>query len=190
MTGPDPADAFLTPMTPPPRILRPSWKRTALRALLPIPLAGLAVGNLLDEPIWWQVLLAVGLIGVALWLWAMTALVLFSPRAYELHLDTHGFRAHDLFGRPVHDVAWAELAALFPVRVSASWSAVGFLRSPRPPKEGRWRWRRGTAEDDGCMPDTYGMDPSELVELMTAFWQAGAGHGEPRASAPTGLSAF
>ncbi len=70
-------------------------------------------------------------------------------------------------GRVAHDVPWIDVVQLLPVSVNAySFVVVAFVCAPRRAKHGRWRWRRGTEHDDGCMPDTYGMDAVELIGLM------------------------
>ena len=168
-----------------PRVLRPSGRRTAFRAFLGAVVLVFAIGATTSgaAPI------GVPLIAVGAWLWAMTACILFVPRSYELHLDDRGFRVHDIFGRPAHDVVWSELATLVPVLVNASITVVAFVCLARRPKQGRLRWRRGTDHDDGCMPDHYGMKPEALIELMSGFWNRGTSR--PTAATPTaGLQAF
>jgi len=111
--------------------------------------------------------LAVITLAIAGWLFAMAALIAFRARSYELHLDRRGFRVHDLFGSVTHDVRWGEVVDLIPVNVNAfSFIVVAWVCAPRRPKHGRLRWRRGTAHDDGCMPDTYGMRADRLIALM------------------------
>jgi hypothetical protein len=81
---------------------------------------------------------------------------------------------HDIFGNVAHDVRWSEVVDLFPVNVNAySFIVVAWVCSPRRSKQGRLRWRRGTANDDGCMPDTYGMPADRLIALIQEY--AGAG---------------
>ena len=170
------------------RVLKPSGRRTAFRFLLGAGVLVFAIGGTASGA--WQ--LGVPLILVGLFLWAMTACILFVPRAYELHLDDQGFRVHDLFGRPVHDVPWSEVVSLHGVHGLPGLVVVGWLRSPRPPRQGRIRWRRGTKTDDGCMPDHYGngKDPSELLALMSGYWERGGRAVRSPAGAPTDLSAF
>jgi hypothetical protein len=124
--------------------------------------------------------LAIVLLAVAAWILAIALLVAFGPRSYELWLNAAGFRVHDLRGRPAHDVRWSEVVALRPVSVNAySFIVVAWVCSPRRPKHGRLRWRRGTGDDDGCMPDTYGMRADRLIALMTEY--AGATPAQPPA---------
>jgi hypothetical protein len=79
------------------------------------------------------------LLAIGLWPLSLAALVAFRPRAYELHLNEDGFRV----------LAW--------------------VCNPRKPKHGRWRWKRGAKDDDGCMPDTYRMKADELGRLMWSY---------------------
>jgi hypothetical protein len=147
------------------RVLLPSWRRNAVRIVVGVVLC--AVGTAMLATGFWGglVLLAIGL-----WPLSMAALIVFKPRAYELQLDDRGFRVHDLFGRVVHDVTWPEVRALIAVGANAySFIVVGWVLSPRRPKRGRWRWKRGTRNDDGCMPDTYGMKADELMEAMYSY---------------------
>ena len=124
--------------------------------------------------IWGAWPLAIILLAVAAWVQGVALLVAFGPRAYELRLDTTGFRVHDLRGRVAHDVPWREVVQLLPVNVNAySFIVVAWVCHPRRPKQGRLRWRRGSKDDDGCMPDTYRMRADELIRLMTSYWEAG-----------------
>ena len=167
-----------------PRVFRPSRRRTLFRFLI-----GTAIG------VFGVVALASGgwffgipFLAIALVFWGMTACILLVPRAYELHVDERGFRVHDLRGRPVHDVAWGELATLVPVATNSSILVVAFVCTPRRPKQGRIRWRRGTDHDDGCMPDHYGRKPSEIIEVMNAYWNADLGRRD--VGTTSGLGAF
>jgi hypothetical protein len=56
-----------------------------------------------------------------------------------------------------------------------SYVVVAWVLSPRRPKRGFWRWKRGGKEDDGCMPDTYGLKQDELMNLMWRYWEARQG---------------
>jgi hypothetical protein len=153
-------------------VLRPSGRRTALRAVLGVLVGGLGIGAATSGA--WPVGLV--LVAVGGWLLAMTALILLRPRAYELHVDDAGFRVHDILGRPAHDLRWTEVVDLFPVNVNAfSVIVVAWRCEPRRPKQGRLRWRRGTRDDDGCMPDTYDRRADELIFLMSDHWRAGTG---------------
>jgi hypothetical protein len=161
-----------------PRVLKPSRRRNAVRLLFVLWIGAFGVGGVF----WGAWPLAVVLLGVAGWVLAVALLVAFQPRAYELYLDTRGFRVHDLRGRVAHDVRWSEVVALRPVSVNAySFTVVAWVCNPRRPKHGRLRWRRGTEHDDGCMPDTYTMPAAELIALMTEY----AG-GAPTRPAPAG----
>jgi hypothetical protein len=147
------------------RVLQPSRRRNALRLVVGLVLCGVGAAMLATGFWGGLVLLAIGL-----WPLSMAALILFGPRAYELQLDERGFRVHDLFGRVVHDVTWPEVRALIAVGANAySFIVVGWVLSPRRPKRGRWRWKRGTKDDDGCMPDTYGMKADELMDAMYSY---------------------
>jgi hypothetical protein len=169
-----------------PRALKPSRKRQVLRLVLIVWIGAFGVGGV----IWGAWPLAIILLGVVAWQLAMAVLIAFKPRSYELHLDGGGFRVHDIFGNVAHDVSWNEVAALIPVNVNAySFIVVAWVCSPRRPKQGRLRWRRGTKDDDGSMPDTYGMRADALINLMYEYAASGAG---PR-TAPAGrgsLQAF
>lgn len=148
-----------------PRVLRPSRRRNAVRIVVGLALC--AVGTAMLVTGFWGGLV---LLGIGLWPLSMAALIVFRPHAYELQLDDRGFRVHDLFGRLVHDVTWPEVRALIAVGANAySFIVVGWVLSPRRPKRGRWRWKRGTKDDDGCMPDTYGMKADELMDAMYSY---------------------
>ena len=166
------------------RVFTPSRRRTAFRAFIGTAVFVFGLGGTTSGA--W--LIGVPVMAVGVWMWAMTACLLFVPRAYELHVDDRGFRVHDLFGRAVHDVAWSELAGLAPVLVNASIVVVAFVCAPRRPKQGRWRWRRGTKHDDGCMPDHYGVKADELIAVMSERWQRSS---QQAPMSPTsGLTAF
>lgn len=169
-----------------PQVLRPGKRRTALRAFLGTVALVIGIGATTSGAA--PIGIPVALVGA--FLWAMTLLILLKPRAYELHLDDRGFRVHDIFGRPVHDVAWSELAGLRPVNVLTTVIVVAFVCSPRRPKHGRIRWRRGTADDDGCMPDTYDQPADRLMTTMYGYWERATGGAAPRATAPDGIAAF
>ncbi len=64
----------------------------------------------------------------------------------------------------MHDVAWSELHELKSVAGSVAW-----VCEPRRPKHGRVRWKRGLPGDDGCLPDTYGLPPGELMQLLSSY---------------------
>jgi hypothetical protein len=169
-----------------PRALKPSRKRNAVRLFVAFWLGALGVGGVF----WGAWPLAIVLLGVAGWILAVALLVAFGPRAYELQLDAAGFRVHDVRGRVAHDVRWSEVVQLLPVNVNAySFIVVAWVCSPRRPKHGRLRWRRGTNDDDGCMPDTYGMRGDELIALMQSYRDAGRASG-PAPARPPRLEAF
>jgi hypothetical protein len=154
--------------------LRPSRRRNLLRAVVALVVCAFGVGGIVAGA--WP--LGVVVLAIGLWVLAMAALVAFGPRAYRLDVDDRGFRVHDLFGRVVHDVRWPELVDLRVVGANAySFLVVAWVCNPRRPKHGRWRWKRGTADDDGCMPDTYGMKADELARLMWSRRTAGAPSG-------------
>jgi len=158
------------------RVLRPSRRRNALRVAIGVVLC--AFGTAMLATGYWG-----GLVPLAIGLWPLSLafLVAFRAPAYELHLDENGFRVHDAFGRVAHDIGWAELADMKVVGANAySFLVLAWVCSPRKPKRGRWRWKRGAKDDDGCMPDTYGMKADELGRLM---WSHG---NERRPAAPTG----
>jgi hypothetical protein len=155
-------------------VLRPSRKRQAVRIGLALWIGAFGVGGVL----WGAWPLALITLAIAGWLLAMAALIAFRPRSYELHLDGRGFRVHDIFGNVAHDVRWGEVVDLIPVNVNAfSFIVVAWVCAPRRPKHGRLRWRRGTASDDGCMPDTYAMRADRLIALM--YEHAGAAPQRP-----------
>jgi hypothetical protein len=164
-------------------VLRPSRRRNAFRVFVALWIGAFGIGGVF----WGAWPLAIVLLGFTAWMLVLAALVAFKPRAYELHLDDRGFRVHDVFGRLAHDVGWTELVHLLPVNVNAySFIVVAWVCSPRRPKQGRLRWRRGTKDDDGCMPDTYGMRADRLIVRMTERAQAAAppapaGHGSLQA---------
>jgi hypothetical protein len=145
------------------KVLRPSRKRQVVRIGLGLWIGAFGVGGL----IWGAWPLALITLAIAGWLFALAGLIAFRARSYELHLDGRGFRVHDIFGNVAHDVRWGEVVDLIPVNVNAfSFIVVAWVCAPRRPKQGRLRWRRGTADDDGCMPDTYGMRADRLIALM------------------------
>ena len=145
-------------------MLKPSPRPTPFRFLVGTVVLVIATGATTSGA--W--VLGGPLIGVALFVLAMSVCIVLLPRSYELHLDERGFVVHDIFGRPAHVVAWSEVALLVPVLVNASFLVVAFVCDPRRPKQGRLRWRRGTRYDDGCMPDHYGRKPEELIAEMEA----------------------
>jgi hypothetical protein len=150
------------------RVLRPSRRRNAVRIAVGLALG--AVGTAMLATGYWGglVLLAIGL-----WPLSLAILVAFRARAYELHLDEDGFRVHDAFGRLTHDVSWLELVDMRVVGANAySFLVLAWVCSPRKPKHGRWRWKRGTKDDDGCMPDTYRMRADDLARLMWSYRNA------------------
>ena len=150
-------------------VLRPRRLRIAARAVIGLPLGAAGVAALAGGSWVGLVLLALGLL--LLGLWAQMAF----GRGYEVHVDDDGFRAHDVRGRVVHDVAWPEVASLHLVHLHAGpfgYGSVGFTCEPRRPKRGRIRWVRGTKADDGCLPESYRVDPVELLHLMRSRWQA------------------
>jgi hypothetical protein len=64
---------------------------------------------------------------------------------------------NDLFGRVAHDVGWHELRGLAPVgRNAYAFVVVGWILDG----------------DEGCMPDTYGVKPDDLMNLMWEYWNA------------------
>jgi hypothetical protein len=116
-----------------------------------------------------------------LWQLSMAWLIAFHEHSYELHLDSDRFRVYDIFGNVAHDVRWTEVVQLIPVNVNAySMVVIGWICSPRRPKQGRLRWRRGSKDDDGCMPDTYGMPAERLLTLMHEHASVIAGRGSRR----------
>jgi hypothetical protein len=151
-----------------PKVFHPSRRRNLRRAVYGIALAALGIA-MLATGYWFGVVpLAIGL-----WPLSMAVLVAFRPHAYELQLLEDRFRVYDLFGRLTHDVPWDDVVGMNFVGANAySFVVVGWVCSPRRPKRGRWRWKRGTADDDGCMPDTYGVDGEELMNLMWSYWSA------------------
>ena len=133
--------------------------------------------------------IAFGVVPLAIGLWplSMAMLIAFRDDAYRLELDEDGFRVRDLLGRVVHDVGWHELRGLMPVGANAySFIVVGWVLEPRRPKRGRWRWKRGGKDDDGCMPDSYGVKPDDLMNLMWSYWNAR----RPASAAPAASPAF
>jgi len=165
-----------------PRVLEPSRKRNFFRLLYCLWLGAFTVGGI----IWgaWPLALILG--AFVAWQLAMAWLIGFHRGSYELHLDSRGFRVHDIFGKVAHDVRWSEVVQLVPVNVNAySMIVVAWVCHPRRPKEGRLRWRRGAKDDDGCMPDTYGMRADELIGLMHEYAAAA-----PPAFGHTTLQAF
>jgi hypothetical protein len=166
-------------------VLKPSRRRNVVRQLFVLWIGALGVGGV----IWGAWPLAIVLLAVAAWVGAVAFLVAFGPRAYELHLDAAGFRVHDLRGRVAHDVRWSEVVRLRPVNVNAySFIVVAWVCQPRRPKHGRLRWRRGSKDDDGCMPDTYRMRADELIRLMQSYPEAG--RSGPVTARPPRLEAF
>jgi hypothetical protein len=136
--------------------------------------------------IWGAWPLALILLGIVAWQVTMAWLIAFHPHSYELTLDDRGCLVHDIFGNVAHDVSWDEVVELLPVNVNAfSFIVVAWVCAPRRPKQGRLRWRRGTKNDDGCMPDTYGMRADALINLMHEYTAAA-----PRASGRDSLQGF
>jgi hypothetical protein len=150
------------------RVLRPTRRRNVRRALYGVLLSAAGIAMLVTG--YW---FGAGVLLIGLWPLSMSALVAFWPRAYELHLLDDRFQVFDLFGRLTHDVPWRDVVAMQFVGVNA-WSdvVVAWVCSPRHPKRGRWRWKRGTEEDDGCLPDTYAMAGDDLMNLMWSYWGA------------------
>ena len=147
------------------RVLRPSRRRNAFRIVIGVALCAVGVAMLATG--FWG-----GLVPLAIGLWPLSLafLIAFRARAYELHLNDGGFRVYDAFGRLTHDVGWTELVDVRVVGANAySFLVLAWVCSPRKPKHGRWRWKRGAKDDDGCMPDTYGMKADELGRLMWSY---------------------
>ena len=161
-----------------PRVLRPSRRRNFWRAFYGVVLSALGIA-MLATGYWF----GVGILAIGLWPLSMAALVAFGPRAYELHLLDDRFQVYDLFGRLTHDVPWRDVTSMRFVGVNAwSFVVVAWVCSPRRPKQGRWRWKRGTKDDDGALPDTYAMEGDDLMNLMWSYWGA-AQNAPPRPSA-------
>lgn len=147
------------------RVFRPSGRRNAFRWVFGLVLCGVAAAMFATG--YW-----VGVIPLAIGLWPLSVAVLisFSRDAWTLSLDERGFRVNDLFGRVAHDVSWHELRGLMPVgRNAYSFIVVGWVLEN---------------DDDGCMPDTYGVKPDDLMNLMWSCWN------ERRVEAPVSSPAF
>lgn len=163
-----------------PRVFRPSRRRNAFRWVFGLVLCAVAAAMFATG--YW-----VGVIPLVIGLWplSMAVLIAFRRDAYALELDDGGFRVHDLFGRVAHDVGWHELRGLLPVGLNGySFIVVGWVLEPRRRNGGVWRWKRGGKDDDGCMPDTYGVKTDELMNLMWSYWN------ERRVKAPVSSPAF
>jgi hypothetical protein len=160
-----------------PRRLRASWRRNLVRVLLALLIGVFGIGAATSGAL----LIGLPVILIAAALLAMAIFIAFAPRSYVLELDDDGFRVHDLRGRVAHDVRWSELRRLLPVSANAfAFTVVGWELSPRREGHGFWRWTRGTKHDDGCLPDTYGMKPDAMMDLMLEY----AGARAPAATAP------
>ena len=148
-----------------PRSLRPGRRRNAFRWLFGLVLCGVAVAMFATG--YW-----VGVIPLVIGLWPLSVavLILFKRDAWTLSLDEHGFRVNDLFGRVAHDVSWGDLRGLRPVgRNAYSFIVVGWVLAN---------------DDEGVMPDTYGVKPDDLMNLMWSYWN------ERRGAAPASSPAF
>ena len=106
--------------------------------------------------------------------------------SWTAEIDAEGFRVRDFFGRVRHRVAWEELEELFPIPGNG-WKGPGtellvaWRCRPRKRLGGlHFRWLAGTREADGHLPDTYGYDAFELIELMSRH--APSSHVSPQLS--------
>lgn len=125
----------------------------------------------------------VGLLGLVLFGFGFLvyAFQLVHPRSRATRIDAEGFRVWNVWGQPVHSVAWDRVAQLGAVRGNGPWGPgttqlVGFrCEPPLPP---RW-WqrtphvlRRHLDGFDASLPDYYaGFDPT--LELMLEYADEG-----------------
>jgi hypothetical protein len=111
---------------------------------------------------------------------ALIALAQFVPGVNGVSVDAEGLLIRSL-GRRTR-VGWGEVVGLFrPVRMPNQ-TLIGFDLAP-PASEGRLaRMNRATCGFHGALPDTYGMDPQDLADLLNRrlrAWRA-ARSGRPR----------
>ena len=165
-------------------VLRPQRRRSLLLLGCGVLVAVIGIGALTSGAVVLGAIAA--LIGVAAVV--AGALRVWHPRSYALELDARGFRVYDVRGGVRHDVPWAEVQELFPTTGNAPLRPGGEVRLawrcvPGTPGAERRR-RRDGVEIDGVLPDPYGMDPRELLELMAGYSQRG-----PSGAAGPGSSA-
>jgi hypothetical protein len=91
------------------------------------------------------------------------------PKAGYLHLAPDGFTYCGLFR--AHTVRWGHVCEFAVMRVSSIWM-VGWNFTPdyRPPGRAR-AISKSLYGCEGALPDTYGMKPQELADLMETLRQ-------------------
>jgi|SRR3954447_25173719 hypothetical protein len=153
-------------MTADRRVLHPQKGRAALLVLCGVFVTAIGVGALTSgtTPLG-AVVALLGLAGLASGL-----LRLLHPRSYALEIDGRGFRVHDVFGRVAHDVPWRDVRQLIPTPGNAPLRPGGEVRLAwlcfdDTPGAERRRQRNGI-RIDGVLPDPYGIEVEELVEIM------------------------
>jgi len=124
----------------------------------------------------------VGLLGLVLFGFGFLAYAfqLVHPRSRATRLDAEGFRVWNVWGQPIHSVAWDRVAEFGPVQSYGPWGRpaelVGFRCDP--PLPPRW-WqrtphvlRRHLDGFDASLPDYYAGFDSTL-ELMLEYANEG-----------------
>ncbi len=150
--------------TPPlPRTLRPSRTRTALMLLGSVAFVAIGVLMVRDhEPLGY-------LVGGSFALGVPIFALQFHPRAAYLQLTGQGFTFCSLFR--AHTVEWKTVAEFGVIGIGAH-RMVGWNFVPGHPRTGHARAiSRALSSYEAALPDTYGLRPVELADLMNTLRQ-------------------
>jgi len=120
----------------------------------------------------------VGMLVLALFafVFLVYAFQLVHPRSRATRLDAEGFRVWNVWGQPIHSVAWDRVAEFGPVQSYGPWGRpaelVGFRCDPRLTPRGPRLLRQHLGDFDACLPDYYAGFDSTL-ELMLEYANEG-----------------
>jgi hypothetical protein len=150
-------------------VLRPQKGRAAVLAGCGAFVTAIGVGALVGGgTVPGAVVAGLGLLGLG-----SGVLRLAHPRCYALEIDARGFRVHDVFGRVARDVPWTDVDRLIMTTGNAPLRPGGDTRMAWRCLDGTTgaerRRRRNGVVIDGVLPDPYGLDVAELLEIMETY---------------------
>lgn len=152
-----------------PTVLRPQKGRAAVLAGCGVFVTAIGAGALAGGgTVPGAVVAVLGLLGLG-----SGVLRLAHPRCYALEIDARGFRVHDVFGRVARDVPWTDVDRLIVTTGNAPLRPGGDRRLAWRCFDGtpgaERRRRRNGVVIDGVLPDPYGLDVAELLEIMATY---------------------